>query len=41
MIYKELTVPMDQRQIEMINLEREKSMELFREWNDKPDKVDY
>ena len=41
LIYKELTVPMDQRQIEMINLGREKSIELFREWNDKPDKVDY
>lgn len=41
MIYKELTVPMDQRQILMINLGREKSIELFREWNDKPDKVNY
>jgi tRNA(Arg) A34 adenosine deaminase TadA len=41
MIYKELTVPVDQRQIEMICLGREKSIELFREWNDKPDKVDY
>ena len=41
LIYKELTVPMHQRQIEMINLEREKSCELFREWTDKPDKVDY
>jgi tRNA(Arg) A34 adenosine deaminase TadA len=41
LIYKELTVPMEQRQIEMINIGREKSCELFREWRDKPDKVDY
>jgi tRNA(Arg) A34 adenosine deaminase TadA len=41
MIYKELTVSIDQRQIEMINLGREKSIELFREWSNKPDKVDY
>jgi tRNA(Arg) A34 adenosine deaminase TadA len=41
LIYKELTVPMEQRQIEMINIGREKSCELFREWKDKPDKVDY
>ena len=41
MIYKELTAPMDKRQIEMINLGREKSIQLFREWNDKPDKIDY
>jgi tRNA(Arg) A34 adenosine deaminase TadA len=41
MIYQELTSPINQRQIEMINLEREKSIRLFKEWNDKPDKIDY
>lgn len=41
MIYQELTAPIDQRQIEMINLEREKSITLFKEWIDKPDKTDY
>jgi tRNA(Arg) A34 adenosine deaminase TadA len=41
MIYKELAAPMDQRQITMINLGREKSIDLFTEWRDKPDKIDY
>jgi guanine deaminase len=41
MIYQELTSPVDQRQIEMISLGREKSIQLFREWIDKPDKIDY
>jgi guanine deaminase len=41
MIYQELTAPIERRKIEMINLGREKSIELFREWMDKPDKVDY
>lgn len=41
LIYRELTQPIGQRQIEMINIEREKSVGLFSEWNDKPDKVAY
>ncbi len=41
MIYQELTTPVDKRQIEMINIEREKSCEVFKEWDDKPDKVAY
>jgi guanine deaminase len=41
MIYQELTAPIDQRQIEMICFDREKSIEVFKEWIDKPDKIDY
>lgn len=41
MIYQELGAPTDKRQIEMINLGREKSIQLFKEWMDKPDKIDY
>ncbi len=41
LIYKELTAPLEQRMIEMVCLEREKSIQLFKEWIDKPDKVDY
>lgn len=41
MIYQELTVPIEQRQIEMINFDREKSIEVFKEWLEKPDKIDY
>ena len=41
MIYTELTAPINERQIEMINLDRERSIEIFKEWIVKPDKTDY
>lgn len=41
LIYKELTSPMHDRLIEMINLGRDKVVKVFEEWIDKPDKVVY
>lgn len=41
MIYTELNAPVHERQITMINLGRESSIEVFREWMVKPDKTDY
>jgi tRNA(Arg) A34 adenosine deaminase TadA len=41
MIYKELTSPVHDRLIEMVNLGREKVVKVFEEWIDKPDKVVY
>jgi len=41
MIYKELTSPVHERLIEMVNLGRDKVVKVFEEWIDKPDKVVY
>jgi tRNA(Arg) A34 adenosine deaminase TadA len=41
LIYKELTAPVHDRMIEMINLGREKVVKVFEEWIDKPDKTVY
>jgi guanine deaminase len=41
LIYQELTAPVDKRKIEMVNIGREKSQVLFKEWIDKPDKTAY
>jgi len=41
MIYKELTAPVHDRLIEMVNLGRDKVVKVFEEWIDKPDKVAY
>ena len=41
LIYSELTVPMHERIIEIVNLGREKAVVVFEEWIDKPDKVAY
>ena len=41
LIYKELTSPVHDRLIEMINLGRENVVKVFKEWIDKPDKIVY
>jgi tRNA(Arg) A34 adenosine deaminase TadA len=41
LIYKELTSPLYDRLIEMVNLGRENVMKVFEEWNEKPNKVKY
>ena len=40
-IYKEITVPLDQRQIPMIPLLREEALVVFREWQEMADKTLY
>ena len=40
-IYKEITVPLDQRQIPMIPLLREEALVVFKEWQENPDKTLY
>ncbi len=40
-IYKELGLPPEERKIPMISLGKELAKELFREWTEKDDKVDY
>jgi guanine deaminase len=41
LIYKELTAPLHERIIEIVNLGREKAIKVFDEWIVKPDKVAY
>lgn len=41
LIYKELTAPLHDRLIEMVNLGREKAIVVFDEWIVKPDKISY
>jgi guanine deaminase len=41
LIYKELTAPLHDRLIEMVNLGREKAIGIFHEWIEKPDKIAY
>jgi tRNA(Arg) A34 adenosine deaminase TadA len=41
LIYKELTSPVHDRLIEMVNLGRDKVVKVFEEWIVKPDKVVY
>jgi tRNA(Arg) A34 adenosine deaminase TadA len=41
LIYKELTSPVHDRLIEMVNLGRDKVVKVFEEWLVKPDKVVY
>src|SRR5688500_13233877 len=41
LIYKELTAPLNDRIIEMVNLGREYVVKVFEEWKEKPDKIDY
>lgn len=40
-IYEELTVPMDDRKIPILNIGREEAVKLFEEWIEKPDKIGY
>lgn len=40
-IYEELSVPMDNRRIPIVNGGREDAVKLFEEWMNKPDKVTY
>ena len=40
-IYNELKVPFDARAIEIVHLDSEDAKQVFREWNDKPDKIPY
>lgn len=40
-IYRELDVPLSQRTIPMISLERKEARDLFVRWNEKSDKTDY
>jgi tRNA(Arg) A34 adenosine deaminase TadA len=40
-IYKEISVPLDQRQIPMIPLLREEALVVFKEWQENPDKTLY
>ncbi len=41
LIYKELTSPLHDRIIEMVNLGRDHAGKVFQEWNEKPDKIVY
>lgn len=41
LIYKELTAPLHNRLIELVNLDRENAVVVFEEWNEKPDKTAY
>jgi tRNA(Arg) A34 adenosine deaminase TadA len=41
LIYKELTSPVHDRLIQMVNLGRDKVVKVFEEWLVKPDKVVY
>jgi guanine deaminase len=41
LIYKELTSPLHDRIIEMVNLGREHVVKVFEEWREKPDKIAY
>jgi tRNA(Arg) A34 adenosine deaminase TadA len=40
-IYDELKKPIDDRQIAFINLMRQEALSVFKEWSNKPDKIDY
>ena len=40
-IYDELSIPSDDRSIPALTLERDKALELFREWDKKEDKLAY
>lgn len=41
MIYEELANPPDKRRIRMVSLMRDEAAELFRAWDEKPDKIEY
>ena len=40
-IYEELVLPFKERKIQMLQLEQGKAIELFKEWLEKEDRVDY
>ncbi len=41
MIYEEIARPVDDRRLRMKSLLRDEATRLFREWKDKPDKIEY
>jgi len=41
LIYQELTAPLHERIIEIVNVGREKAIIVFEEWIEKPDKISY
>jgi guanine deaminase len=41
LIYSELEKPNEERQLKMQNMLREEAQEVFKRWNEKPDKVEY
>ena len=41
LIYEELNIPIAERKIEMTSLQREDAIRLFKEWEEKPDKICY
>jgi tRNA(Arg) A34 adenosine deaminase TadA len=41
LIYREVSTPIARRKIRMKQLLRGEALEVFKEWNDKPDKVRY
>jgi tRNA(Arg) A34 adenosine deaminase TadA len=41
LIYTELTAPFHERIIEITSFDRDKAVEVFEEWMNKPDKIEY
>ena len=40
-IYEQIAMPFGEREIPMIQMMREQALAAFREWDEKPDKIEY